>query len=78
MRLYPIFFLILISAINQASAANVNYTQDRRYIFSLSNNGANLHVGSQWVFGNRIRVCLFQFCLGSVGIRFRYFFLRSK
>ena len=42
MRLYPIFFLILISAINQASAANVNYTQDRRYIFSLSNNGAGI------------------------------------
>lgn len=40
MRLYPIFFLILISAINQASAANVNYTQDRRYTFSSSNNGA--------------------------------------
>lgn len=30
MKLSPIFFLILVSAIDQASAATINYTQDRR------------------------------------------------
>ena len=40
MKLLTLSCLILISAINQASAATVNYTQDRRYTRSSGSDGA--------------------------------------
>jgi hypothetical protein len=45
------FFLLLVSAINQVSAATVDYTQDRRYTWSAGSDGDAYHYSDYYYPG---------------------------